>query len=280
MKISLWGPAMLLALSAFGIVAQETPPSANILAADELRLAGHYQEAERIYRAALEEAEHDSGAALRIVSNLNRLAMLMKDMGRYAEGAPLARRAVAIRKELQAPPDAMLVGILNNLAMLLLAQGKYDEADRTLRQSLSIGETVLREEHPETVSALHNSGLLAYERKQYSRCERIYRQVLALDERRLGLADGDDAGWCLGAAVPPPAAAGPPARTHRNGVNWLNRGACSEEAVTAKLVPAGDFRPARVILREFAHIAVAALPGADQYDGPLAYAPVLKGVQC
>ena len=130
---------MLFALAAFAIAAQETPPSANILAADQLRLAGHFEEAERIYRAALEEAEHDSGGALRIVSYLNRLAILMKDMGRYAEGEKLAGRAVAMRKKLEIPPDSMFVATLNNLAMLLLAQGKYDEADRTLRQALSIG---------------------------------------------------------------------------------------------------------------------------------------------
>ena len=67
MKVSRCVPLVLLALSAYGIMAQDTARSANILAADQLRLAGRYEEAERIYRAALEEAEHVSGAALRIV---------------------------------------------------------------------------------------------------------------------------------------------------------------------------------------------------------------------
>src|SRR5215207_2957687 len=63
----------------------------------ELYRAGRYQEAEPLWREALERGEREFGAQEpRTAQLLNNLAELYRATGRYAEAQPLLQRTIAI----------------------------------------------------------------------------------------------------------------------------------------------------------------------------------------
>ena len=91
-------------------------------AALDAHLAGRLADAERSYRAALDEDPGNADA-------LHLLGLVRERGGDAAEGEALIRRAIAIRDE----------AVFNmNLATLLLGSGRHAEAEAAYRRSLAI----------------------------------------------------------------------------------------------------------------------------------------------
>ncbi len=89
---------------------------------------------------ALEIQESVSGPeSLPTASALNTTVRCLQQLERYAEALPLARRALAVREKLKAPPED-LGASLNNLGLLLfhLGLGQYPEAESVLGRALEV----------------------------------------------------------------------------------------------------------------------------------------------
>ena len=71
--------------------------------ADRLRHLGQYQEAEKSYLSALEEAAKFGSQDPRLAKSLNDLAALYKRQGKYTEAEPLNYRALAIWEKTLGP---------------------------------------------------------------------------------------------------------------------------------------------------------------------------------
>ena len=91
-----------------------------------------------------------------VATNLNNLAELYREQGKYAKAEPLNQRALAIREKALGPEHPAVAASLNNLALLYDAQGKYTEAEPLYRRALAIDEKALGPEHPGIATDLNN----------------------------------------------------------------------------------------------------------------------------
>ncbi len=86
---------------------------------------GKYAEAEINFKAGLAIAEEFRPEGQHLASNLNNLATLYDDQGRYAEAQPLVKRALAIVEKALGPEHPHVAQSLNNLALLYQAGGAH-----------------------------------------------------------------------------------------------------------------------------------------------------------
>jgi CHAT domain-containing protein/Tfp pilus assembly protein PilF len=132
---------------------------------------------------------------LAISLNLNYLAQLYLNEGRYAEAEPLFKRALAIGKKLLEPndPDLMTsitsqkvregvvvyVTDLNNLGALYYNQGRYAEAELLDKRALAIGEKLLGAD----ATRLNNLGTLYRAQGRYAEAEPLFKRALTINEK-------------------------------------------------------------------------------------------------
>src|SRR5882672_11504438 len=96
--------------------------------ANRLDREGRYAEAQKLYLAALEEAEKSGPADPRLAESLNNLAAHYFHTGKYAQAEPVYRRAIASWKTSRGDANRDLALTMNNLAALYRAQGRYSLA--------------------------------------------------------------------------------------------------------------------------------------------------------
>ena len=121
---------------------------------------GDYTKAEKLWVAALKEAEKFGTQDPRLATGLNNLGVLYKAQGKYSEAEPLCRRSLAIREKTLGPDHPDVATSLGNLAGLYRAQGKYGEAEPLYKRSLAIYEKALGPDHPDVATSLENYALL------------------------------------------------------------------------------------------------------------------------
>ena len=85
-----------------------------------------------------------------LATDLNNLAALYRDTGRYAEAEPLYQRAIAIDEKALGPDHPGLATDLNNLAALYQATGRYAEAEPLFQRAIAIDEKALGPDHPDS----------------------------------------------------------------------------------------------------------------------------------
>ena len=116
-----WKSVGLLWLLSWGHALAQAKDWENIVrSGDELRRSGRYVEAEQNYRAAVQAAEKFGDQDPRLARSLNNLAVIHKELGRYAEAVPLAQRALALWEAALGPNHPDVAAGLNNLANLYM----------------------------------------------------------------------------------------------------------------------------------------------------------------
>jgi tetratricopeptide (TPR) repeat protein len=150
-------------------------------------------------RWALEDVERFTGMDRERRSRLaeaGRLDRTVRDQygaGRYAEAVPLARRALALRREVLGERHRDTATSLDNLAGLLKAQGDSAAARPLYEQALAIRKAVLGERHPDTAQSLNNLAALLYGQRDYAAARPHLEQALAIRKAVLGERHRDTA---------------------------------------------------------------------------------------
>ncbi len=101
-----WLLVGLLCLGLWPMVAASAQETRWYSIMDDASKAYHqadYAQAEKLYLAALKEAEKFGNQDLRLALSLNNLARLYKTQGNYAQAEPLYQRALAITEKAQGP---------------------------------------------------------------------------------------------------------------------------------------------------------------------------------
>ncbi len=91
---------------------------------------GRYAEAEKLFLAALKEAEKFGEQDPRYATSLNNLAALYDTQGKYAQAEPLYQRALAIDEKALGPEHPDVATDLENYAALLHKLNRDAEADK------------------------------------------------------------------------------------------------------------------------------------------------------
>ena len=163
--------------------AWEKANDAGVKALQEAR----YAEAEQHLTAALKQAEKFGEQDARLATNLNNLATLYINQGKYAEAEPLFGRALAVWEKALGPEHPQVATGLNNLGALYMSQGKYAEAEPLLRRALAIMEKALGPEHLNVALVLISLATLYVNQSKYAEAEPLFQRALPILEKALGL---------------------------------------------------------------------------------------------
>jgi tetratricopeptide (TPR) repeat protein len=154
----------------------------NLAAVERAR--AHYREASDLYHEALAIRESVLGPNdLRTVALLNNMAMLAQDLGEYARGERLARRALQALLARETPPGATLALAQTTLASILRCEGRLDEALELFRTALDTRARLLGRDHWLVADTL--TGIAFVERLQgrLADAESTYRRALDIFRR-------------------------------------------------------------------------------------------------
>ncbi len=107
-----------------------------------------YAQAEKLFLAALKEAEKFGNPDPRLATSLNNLAELYRAQGRYAQAGPRYRRALAIREKALGPEHPDVAAVLENYAALLHKLNRDAEADKMEARAQAIRAKQAEENPP------------------------------------------------------------------------------------------------------------------------------------
>lgn len=165
---------------------------------DAIRLAQtrQFEEAERVLRRVLEEAETCFGPGhSQTTVILENLASALQNLGKTAEAEHLHLRALDIVEKSRKNLDFVSV-ILSNLADLYKQQGRFEEAERTYLRVLPAVEKSLGPEHPATITVLSGyTGLwLGSQKGRVEEALPLFERIVRHKEKTLGQDHPESAG--------------------------------------------------------------------------------------
>jgi tetratricopeptide (TPR) repeat protein len=148
---------------------------------------GRYEEAERLYRRALEGWEEMLGPKhLDTLGAVYNLARVYWSQGRYEEAERLYQRALEGWEETLGPKHPETLRTVQNLAIVYWSQGRYEEAERLYRRALDRWEEMLGPKHPDTLGTVEGLAGVYRGQGRYKEAERLYRRSLEGREEALG----------------------------------------------------------------------------------------------
>lgn len=125
------------------------------------RQEGKLDEAEQLYRQALEICERKQGPdSLDVAAVLNNLAGVEAARGNYTAARPLLERTVSIREHALGEQNVLTAQSMSNLALLYAAEGEVQLAEPLYRRSLAILEKTDRPSQGDLEQVLENYAAL------------------------------------------------------------------------------------------------------------------------
>ena len=143
-------------------------------------------EAERMWQAALKEAESYGKDDGRYALAVDSLAGLYFSKGKYDEALPLFHEALAIRERNLARDHEDLGTCFNNLAALHFKMEQYGEAEDFYKKALQIRERKFGKESKKAVEVVYQLGLLFHAQKRYEQAENYYKPALDIKNKLYG----------------------------------------------------------------------------------------------
>lgn len=150
-----------------------------------------YNEARAAYRQALTLLEGAPGFNDDWIATIyHNLGGIEHASGNYAEGEPLARRGLAIRRQSGGDAESVAADMVA-LAAILDALGKEEEAEAMYVDALSIFEGATPANAGEIAVTLNGLGALHAKRGAYEEAEALLTRAVSLKEVHLGARHPD-----------------------------------------------------------------------------------------
>ncbi|MBV6395288.1 MAG: hypothetical protein HFACDABA_00863 [Anaerolineales bacterium] len=182
--------ALDYAIENFGETHEETSAARNHLGI-LYKYTGNFDEAERLYRAALGYLpDKESSLAAALYHNLGGLAHARGD---FAGGEADARKAWEINRRLLGEDHPTTLADAAAYAGVLDGLGRYEESEPIYRRALEAFERIYGPEHYEIVVNLNNLANVRYARGDSAEAEELFRRSLAIKEKTLGTNHPDTA---------------------------------------------------------------------------------------
>ena len=131
-----------------------------------------------------------------VVSDLNDLALFLKDTAQFVKAEPLAREALRVAESVYGSDPAKIATPLNNLALLLKDTNRPVEAEPLLRRALDILEAKEGSNPVAVAKVLCNLAELPKDGGRRADAEPLLRRALEIFEADLGV-DHPDVSTCL-----------------------------------------------------------------------------------
>ena len=164
--------------SAPGVAPADLADSLSALA-DAQYAAGHYPEADSLYRRVLDMHRKLYGDRHpQVAGDLENLSAIQQDLGYYGESERFGRQALDISESYYGKDHPKTAAMLTTLGRSLQYEKKYDEAEAVLQQALAIQEKVYGPVHPSVADTLNELGNIADMREQLDEAEARFRRVV------------------------------------------------------------------------------------------------------
>ncbi|PLS30656.1 tetratricopeptide tPR2 repeat protein [Bifidobacterium margollesii] len=163
-----------------------------INAATATRAAGRYDDAEQLYRQALESSEKTLAPTDRRLAALhNNLSILYSETNRYDEAESELREALRILESssVNATEDVDVASTHTNLALILMNENRDDEALKHAAEALRIYRRGHLENSAHFASALAGYAQACFHAGDLANAVRAYRKSLAVIEECYGHND-------------------------------------------------------------------------------------------
>jgi len=149
---------------------------------------GHYDEAEKQVRAALEYAKHFWLNDARTAKSLELLGQIYRAQGKNADAEKPFKEALAIWKEVFEPERLELLAPLDELAQLYQDESKYAEAEPLFKQGIAVAEKHYNNgEKSDLLPAwLDKLAGLYYTAGRYEKAEPLYKRALEIRKNVFG----------------------------------------------------------------------------------------------
>lgn len=151
---------------------------------------GQEAEAEKLYRAALEEVEGTGSDDPRLAATLNTLAVLYHAQRKYAQAEALYQRVFKLLEHTLGADHPTLATTMNNLAVVREAQGKLDDAEPLYQRALALLERIFGPDHPNVAAALDNYADLLRKMQREVEAEAIETRAKAIWARSGRASEG------------------------------------------------------------------------------------------
>jgi len=147
---------------------------------------GRYEEAEKLFRAAIEQAEQLGSFDPRVADSLNQLAIFYASQHKFTQAEHLFQRSLGVSVAALGPDHPDVAIILRNMGILKASLGNYAEADALLSRSLSLTNRTLGQEHPLVAVTMRTIAVFQAVQGRYGEAERFIRRSLEISEKTLG----------------------------------------------------------------------------------------------
>jgi tetratricopeptide (TPR) repeat protein len=154
---------------------------------------GRLTEAERLLRAAFEEAEASPAWSQpqEYTELIARLAQVLYDQGRDAEAEPFYQRLLEWSETVYGSEHPLVADPLIGLGNVYHNQGDYARAAPYYERGIALMEKSLGPEHPALVDKLKALTLAYYMQQEYAQAEPVCRRWLAMEKNAKGLDHAD-----------------------------------------------------------------------------------------
>lgn len=160
----------------------QTSKAAGTAAAQQ----GRYEEAERLFRAAIEQAEQFGSLDPRLADSLNQLAIFYATQHKFSQAEPLFQRSLGVSVAALGPDHPDVAIVLRNMGILKASMRNYAEADVLLSRSLFLTNRALGQEHPLVAVTMRTIAVFQAVQGHYGEAERYIRRSVEISERTLG----------------------------------------------------------------------------------------------
>jgi len=155
--------------------------------ANELQDQGKYDEAEPLFREALEVSRETLGDRHpNTLISIGNLGTLLCDKGDLAAAEPLCREALEVHQETLGNRHPSTLISINNLGMLLMDKGDLAAAEPLLREALEGRRETLGNRHPHTLTSINNLGVLLKVKGDFAAAEPLLREALVARRATIG----------------------------------------------------------------------------------------------
>lgn len=120
---------------------------------------GKYEDAEQLFKMALQEAQTTASPNGYEAQQLKTLGVFYFALGRYEEAEPLLKRSLEIEKSLLGPNDVEISKSYNHLGLLYHINGQFPKAEQAYKRALEILEQAPYQRRPGGDAKLHHLSL-------------------------------------------------------------------------------------------------------------------------
>ncbi|CAF0771978.1 unnamed protein product [Adineta steineri] len=142
---------------------------------------GHFDKAEELYKALLEQTSNDSDKGY----YYNQLGYIKDQQGEYKQAIGYYRKAVEIFEEIFPTDESSLATSYNNIGLVYSNMGEYSKALSYYEKALGIRENNLPENHPGLANSYNKIGNVYCNMEEYSKSLSFFEKTHEIFEKTL-----------------------------------------------------------------------------------------------